>query len=51
MRTKAYALSDKVSELLKMSDEMMRRDLPYAVEIRALAVDITEALGLDKEQG
>ena len=51
LRTKAYSVSDKVWELRRLADTMNKTGNPYAVDIHALAVDLIEGLGLDKEEG
>ena len=51
LRTKPYSIPDKVSELRRLANKMMREGSDYAIEVHALAVDITEGLNLDKGEG
>ena len=49
LRTKPYSIPDKVAELRELANKMMRENSDYALDIHALAIDITEGLNLDKE--
>ena len=50
MRTRPDSVPDKVWELRKLADTMRKSGNPYANDIHALAVDLIEGLGLDREE-